>query len=163
MEQILKRNSPLDLKTAIAKAKHYCSTRDRSQQELRDKLYDLGAWRNEVEETIAEMIVEGFLSEERFAMAYVSAKFKLHGWGKIKLKKGLRDRRVPEKLIQQALNTIDPEDYTKTLLKHAEKHLSRLKERITWRRKLKLTDFLLRQGYEYITIHDVLKTHGELK
>ena len=63
------KNSPLDLKTTIAKAKHYCTTGDRSQQELRDKLYDLGAWRNEVEQAIAEMIIEGFLSEEKFAIA----------------------------------------------------------------------------------------------
>jgi hypothetical protein len=39
MEQ--SKNSPLDLKTTIAKAMNYCISGDRSQQELHDKVYDL--------------------------------------------------------------------------------------------------------------------------
>jgi len=147
----------LDQQTAIARAKQYCIAQPRSHQELRDKLYDLGAWRNEVEYAIAEMIIGGYLSEERFALDYVAKKFRQHGWGKIKLKKALRDKRVPDKLILQALNAIDQGEYVQAMLKHAGKYIRHLKERVTWRRKLKLTDFLLRQGFEYGVINEALK------
>jgi len=156
------RSQPLDQKTASALAKQYCLAQPRAHKEVRDKLYELGAWRNEVELAIADMIAEGFLSEERFAMDYISKRFKLYGWGRVKLKKGLRDKSVPDKLITQALNSIAQEEYVQALHKHAGKYLRLLKERVNWRRKRKLVDFLLRQGFEYAVINDALKAYPEL-
>jgi regulatory protein len=161
-QHIRPRRQPLDIQTTIARARQYCMVQPRAHQEVRDKLYELGAWRKEVELAIAEMITSGFLSEERFALHYAVKKFKLYGWGKVKLKKGLRDKRVPDKLIAQALKNIDREEYTATLLKHARKQLRQIKDRVTWRRKLKLIDFLLRQGFEYAMINDMLQAHPEL-
>lgn len=42
----------LDKKAALAKAEHYCAYQERSQQEIRNKLYEWGSWKNEVEEII---------------------------------------------------------------------------------------------------------------
>ena len=95
-------------------------------------------------------------------MDFVCKRFKLYGWGRVKLKKGLRDKSVPDKLITQALNSIAQEEYVQALHKHAGKYLRLLKERVNWRRKRKLVDFLLRQGFEYAVINDALKAYPEL-
>lgn len=82
---------------AKLKAEAFCAYQERAQQELRDKLYEWGLHADEVEEIISELIVDNFLNEERFAIAYVSGKFRMKGWGKIKIKQGLKYKNVSEK------------------------------------------------------------------
>ena len=59
-----------DQSPAFQKAKNYCVYQERSQQEVRDKLYDWGLHRNEVEPIIAQLISENYLNEQRFAIAF---------------------------------------------------------------------------------------------
>src|ERR1700753_2259928 len=96
-----------DEKIALRKAEHYCAYQERSQQEVRDKLYEWGLHQNAVENLIVQLIAGNFLNEERFANAYARGKFNQKGWGKIKIKQGLKFKKVPDVLIKKALQTID--------------------------------------------------------
>ena len=49
-----------DQKIALAKAEHYCAYQERSQQEVRDKLYEWGLYPNAVENVIMELITGNF-------------------------------------------------------------------------------------------------------
>src|SRR5690606_17889250 len=96
----------LTRKQAIEKMEHYCAYQERSQQEVRDKLYSLGLRSADIEEIIADLIQNNFLNEERFAAAYAQGKFRMKSWGKLKIKQGLKLKRVSDKLIVKALNQI---------------------------------------------------------
>src|SRR5438067_9022708 len=96
----------IDEKTALAKAEHYCAYQERSQQEVRDKLYEWGLHSNDVENVIIELIAANFLNEERFANAYACGKFNQKAWGKNKIKQGLKFKKVSDALIKKALNNI---------------------------------------------------------
>lgn len=150
----------LDKKAALAKAEHYCAYQERSQQEVRDKLYEWGLWSNEVEETISDLIQTNFLSEERFTQAYVSGKFNIKGWGKNKIKQGLKLKKVPDKMISNALKTIDHDDYLKAILSAAEKKLKTIQEKDAYKRKYKLVSYLLGKGFENDLILEVLKNNN---
>lgn len=150
----------LSKQAALAKAEHYCAYQERSQQELRDKLYEWGLWSNEVEETISELIQTNFLNEERFALAYVSGKFNIKGWGKYKIKQGLKLKRVPDKMIANALKTIDSDAYMKAILLAAEKKIRTITEKDAYKRKAKLVSYLLGKGFENDLILDVLKNNN---
>ena len=52
---------------AIQRIRHFCAYQERAQQEVRDKLYELGMTKSEVEEIISDLITDNFLNEERFA------------------------------------------------------------------------------------------------
>src|SRR5476651_1731742 len=104
-----------DEKAARAKAEHYCAYQERSQQEVRDKLYEWGLYPNAVENVIVQLIDGNFLNEERFANAYTRGKFNQKGWGKIKIKQGLKFKKVSDVLIKKALNSINGDDYLQTL------------------------------------------------
>lgn len=155
-----KRIIKLDKKAALAKAEHYCAYQERSQQEVRDKLYEWGLWSNDVEEAISELIQTNFLSEERFALAYVSGKFNIKKWGKVKIKQGLKLKRVPDKMIINALKTIDSDEYIKVMLESAEKKLKTITEKDSYKRKYKLVSYLLGRGFENDLILDVLKNNN---
>ena len=71
-----KKTKITDPKVALTKAEHYCAYQERSQQEVRDKLYEWGLWPDAVENIISELIGGNYLNEERFAKAYAQGKFK---------------------------------------------------------------------------------------
>jgi regulatory protein len=150
----------LDKKTALLKAESWCAYQERSQQEVRDKLYEYGLHQNEVEDLLTTLIITNFLNEERFAMAYVSGKVNIKKWGKIKIKQGLKLKKVPDKLIQKALKSIDEEKYLANLVATAEKKLSVLSEKNPVKRKYKLITFLQSKGFESDLIFDVLKANN---
>jgi regulatory protein len=147
----------LDKHTALVKAESFCAYQERAQQEVRNKLYDWGLWPDEVEELISELINTNFLNEERFTLAYVSGKFNIKRWGKIKIKQGLKLKRIPDKMIAKALNSIDYDDYLKTVLAAAEKKLKTITEKDPYKKKYKLTSYLMGKGFENDVILSVLK------
>lgn len=157
MEPEKKHIVKLDRKAALAKAEHYCAYQERSQQEVRNKLYEWGLWSSDVEELIAELIQTNFLNEERFAMAYVSGKFNIKKWGKIKIKQGLKLKRVPDKMILNALKSINYDNYLNTIKLTAEKKLSLITEKDPYKKRYKLISYLLSKGFENDLITEVLK------
>lgn len=160
MEFTQKKPQILDKRTALLKAESWCAYQERSQQETRNKLYEYGLHQNEVEEIITELIVTNFLNEERFAMAYVSGKVNIKKWGRIKIKQGLKFKKVPDKLIQKALNSIDGDKYLANLLATAEKKFKVLNEKDPIKKKYKLITYLQTKGFEKDLIFDVLKTNS---
>jgi regulatory protein len=153
----------LDKKSAHAKLEQYCAYQERSQQEVRDKLYSYGLHSAEVEDVICDLISANFLNEERFARAYTLGKFRIKHWGKMKIKQGLKLKRVGDNLIKKALNSIDAEDYEQTLTALLQKKSAQLTEKDPFKRKFKLINYAVAKGYEKDLILDCLNSSALLK
>lgn len=149
-----------DEKAALAKAEHYCAYQERSQQEVREKLYEWGMYPAGVENVIMHLVESNFLNEERFANAYTKGKFRQKGWGKIKIKQGLKLKKVSEPLIKKALKTIDEDEYLQMLQKVIHKKGALLSEKDPYKRRYKLQQYALSRGYENDLISDLLKASG---
>ncbi|WP_257656522.1 regulatory protein RecX [Parapedobacter lycopersici] len=141
---------------ARSKAESYCAYQERSQQEVRDKLYSWGLHRTDVEATIAELIADNFLNEERFAMAYVSGKFNVKRWGKLKIRQGLITKAVSKPLITVALNSIDDAQYRLTLQHLLQKKAAMLSTDNPYKRKHQLLQYAAGKGYENSVILEIL-------
>jgi regulatory protein len=87
----------------------------------------LGVWKRDHDEIIATLIEENYLNEERFAIAYAGGKFRIKGWGRVKIKYELKQKQVSEYCIKKALNQIDETDYVATLTKLASEKYQSLK------------------------------------
>ncbi|WP_454802418.1 regulatory protein RecX [Mucilaginibacter phyllosphaerae] len=146
-----------DVNVAMAKAEHYCAYQERSQQEVRNKLYDWGLWPDAVENIISRLIEENFLNEERFAQAYTKGKFNQKGWGKIKIKQGLKFKNVSPVLIKKALLQIDAGEYIDKLTRILDKKAATLTEKDGYKRKYKLRQYALSRGFETDLTAEVLK------
>jgi regulatory protein len=145
-----------DEKTALGKAEHYCAYQERSQQEVRDKLYEWGMYPQGVENVIARLIDGGFLNEERFANAYTRGKFNQKGWGRIKIKQGLKFKKVSDPLIKKALNSINGDDYMQMLAKVIQKKAALLTEKDPYKRRYKLQQYAMGRGYESDLVADAV-------
>jgi regulatory protein len=152
-----KNNKITDEKLAYTKAGHFCAYQERSQQEVRDRLYEWGLWPEAVEGIISRLIAENFINEERFAKVYAKSKFNQKGWGKLKIKQGLKLKKVPDVLIKKALLGIADDDYLKCLENVLLKKAHTVAERDPFKRKYKLHQYGISRGYESDLVADVMR------
>lgn len=142
---------------AKAKAWAYCAYQERSQQQVRDKLYDYGLNPEEVESLIAELISENFINEERFAKAYAGGKFRVKKWGRHKIRQGLKQHRVSDYCLRKGMSEIDPDDYFETLQELLRKKKEILHEKDPYALKNKLARYAIGKGYEQDIVWDAMK------
>lgn len=142
---------------AIQRIRHYCAYQERAQQEVRDKLYELGMTMDEVEEIMSDLIAENFLNEERFATQFAGGHFRIKGWGKVKIQHALQQKRVSSYNIKIGLKAIDEDDYMKTLQGLATKKWNSLKGERGLSRMAKTQAFLHQRGFEPILYQPIVQ------
>lgn len=142
---------------AKLKMESYCAYQERSHFEVKEKLYSYGLYSTDVNEILSYLIQNNFLNETRFAEAYVSGKFNIKGWGRNKIKQGLKLKRVSDANIKHALKQIDAEDYFKKIKQTIEKKNKLIKEKNKVKRKYKLLAFLASKGFESDLVHEAIK------
>ena len=146
---------------AIKKLERYCSYQERSQKQVIEKLKGFGLIESERGEVLIHLIQNNFLNEERFALAYAQGKFKIKRWGPDKIKRGLMQAGVSNKLINQAINELPSREVQSDQIK--ELGLKKLKiteedlieKTLDWDSKNKLYRFLVGKGYTFEEIKRV--------
>ncbi|MEL6660799.1 MAG: regulatory protein RecX [Bacteroidota bacterium] len=108
---------------ALKRMQRYCAYQDRCHSEVRSKLIELGVYGDTLEEIMAELIIERFLDEERFARSYVRGKFRLKKWGRIRIKRELKLRKISAYCQRKGLEEIEEAAYQKTLREILQKKL----------------------------------------
>ncbi len=147
------------MKAAKIKAGGYCAYQERTQQNVRDKLYNLGLYSDEVEEVLSELITENFVNEERFAKSYARGKFTLKKWGKRKIVFELKKRNLSQYCIDQALKEISDEDYEKVITRIVLNKLDNVVE-IGIISKNKIANYLIRKGFEPDIVWTIINTYS---
>ena len=142
---------------AIQRIRHYCAYQERAQQEVRDKLYELGMTKDEVEEIMSDLIAENFLNEERFAIQFAGGHFRIKGWGKVKIQHALQQKRVSSYNIKIGLKAIDEDAYLKTLQELATKKWNSLKGERGLSRMAKTYAFLHQRGFEPVLYQPIVQ------
>jgi regulatory protein len=144
-------------KEALIKAAAYCAYQERTQQEVRSKLFSYGLEPDEVDELIIQLSAEKLIDEERFAKSYVRGKYSLKRWGWRKIVQGLKAHQISDYCIKQGMKEIDPELYEQNLLYLLEKKNRTEKEKHPLLRRQKLAYYLMSKGYENDIVQDALK------
>ncbi|MDX5419437.1 MAG: RecX family transcriptional regulator [Hymenobacteraceae bacterium] len=144
-------------KEALIKAAAYCAYQERTQQEVRTKLYTYGLEPDDVEEIIVRLGQEKMLDEERYAQAYVRGKYGLKKWGRRKITQGLKAKGISDYCIKQGLKEIDYEVYEQNLQQLLEKKNATEKEKNPFTRRQKLTYYLMSKGYESDLVQEAIK------
>jgi len=134
---------------ALQKLKHFCGYQERSHSEVKQKLYSLGMGKKDVDELISQLIEEGWLNEERFALQFASGKSRIKGWGRQKIRYELRQKGISDFCIIKALKSLDDTEYEASFKRQAAKKWAALQsEKNIFVRKSKWQQFLLQKGFE---------------
>ncbi len=150
------------LKVAWDKIASWCAYRERCQQEVRNKLYDMKLCSTpEIEQLIARLITENFVNEIRYATAFAGGKFRINKWGKIKIKIELQKHNLNAYCIKKALESIDEDDYRKTLKLLIERKLKEIKHPNKQYCIHKTIQFCISKGFEIGLIRELLPDFDE--
>lgn len=150
----------LDLSQIKKKLADYCVYQDRSHYEVEQKLKELRTLNEEERgEILIWLIQNNFLNEERFSKSYARGKFYQKKWGKIKIKQGLKQKRIPTNLIDKGIEEIIEEDYKSTLMELTEKKWNVLRDSDIFLKKKKIYNYLLQKGYENYLINEILNNY----
>ncbi len=141
---------------AKGKLETYCAYQERSPWEVRRKLHEKGIQGDQAEELIGEMVRADFLNEERFARSFARGKFRLGHWGKTRITRELKLRKISAKCVQLALSEIDPEEYYDTLLTQAEKKWEKTPEKDPFRKRYKVIGYLMAKGFEQDLVQEAV-------
>lgn len=143
---------------ALLKLQSYCAYQERSHQEVRSKLLELGIYGETLEAVMAELIESNFLNEERFARAFARGKFRMKQWGRRRIVQELKQRRISEYCIKKALEEIDEREYIETLKSILYKKKAALPAGESAAiHRLKLMRYALQRGYEPDLLEQLLK------
>lgn len=145
------------------KLEQYCVYQDRCHKEVEQKMKDYHLIPEAREKILLSLLQDNFLNEERFSKNFARGKFRIKNWGKQRIVRELKFREISAYNIKVALQEIDEQEYLKTIHRITEKRNQVISEKNKHKRKKKLTDFLLRKGYEtdliVKTVRQVLKEY----
>ncbi len=146
----------LSKEQALQKLRHYCAYQERCHQEAKEKLYGFGLRKEDVETALSQLIEEGYLDEERFAIQFAGGKFRMRHWGKKKIEYELKQRQVSPYCIRKGLASIPAEDYQQTLHKLAQEKYALISSEDPFVARAKTTEYLLKKGYESELIREAI-------
>jgi regulatory protein len=144
---------------AKTKLESWCAYQERCQFEVEQKLASWKFFGEQRDQLISDLIVHNFLNEERFASAYVSGKFRIKRWGRVKISIYLKQKHISTYSINNALKEIDGDEYWESLLHLAERKHGELSSKTgdVWQIRQKLYRFLSSKGYESDLIAEAVK------
>ncbi len=141
------------------KAERYCAYQERSHKEVVQKLYDLRATKEEIDEVVVHLIEHDFLNEERFARSFARGKHSIKKYGKIRIINELKFRNISAYNIKKALEEISDEMYQNTFTELSDRAWHSIPEKNSLKKKKKFCDFLLRKGYESELVYEAWKKY----
>jgi len=149
----------------LNRAYRYCTVAERCRSEVRAMLE-----RHQADETIICHIIEllekeKYIDEKRYSMAFVHDKLLFARWGRIKISYALRQKQIPDPIIEEAILSIDPDDYNVVLSKVADSLMGSLKGSTEYERNMYLMKRICSRGFEpsivrrYIKLSDCMDCH----
>lgn len=138
----------LSKEKGLAKAQVFCAKSEKCRADIRQKLYDWKVNRQDHDFILNSLVKDRFIDEERYVGFYVRDKFILNKWGKIKIEYALRNKQIPNELIQQNLEKINDQEYINTCKELIIKKKKTIKEANIQKLKEKLMRFAVGRGYE---------------
>jgi regulatory protein len=155
MQQFKKTYTP---QQALLKAASYCAYQDRCYKEVEEKLAEWGVYGTDAGELMLKLSEQNYLNEERFAKAFAGGKFRTKKWGRNKIRIELKQRKISDYCIKQAMKEIDDLVYEETLKQLAEEKFEEQKDKNILLRKNKTAQWLMGKGYEADLIWSTLST-----
>lgn len=133
---------------ALAAGAAYCSRAERCVSEVLKKVEKYSLAEEEKKRLIEKLKQDAFLNEERYVRAFVHDKFSFERWGRLKIFFALRQKKLPQQLVDEALNAISEEEYRETLCELLRVKKQKMKALDPYEQKARLIRYAYSRGFE---------------
>ena len=137
----------VDTRALLDRAQRYCATAEHCSVEVEQLLLRHGAESEQIRKIIDSLTAHDYLNPARYCHAFVHDKVAFQSWGRNKIRMALAAKRLPDELIQAALQDIDEDTYAANMRK-----LLRTKHTDD---KQKLLRFMLQRGYTFDDLREL--------
>lgn len=138
------------------KMERYCIYQDRCHQEVEKKLREFSLIPIAREEILLHLMEHDFLNETRFAQSYARGKFRIKKYGKQRIIRELKSKKITEYNVKKALEEIEEEAYIATAFELVAKKNAYVVAQNPFKKRKKIFDFMVRKGYEYDLINEAI-------
>ncbi len=145
------------LEEAKRSLERYCVYQERCHKELEKKLREMRMIPEACDLILLHLMEHDFLNEERFARSFARGKFRIKQWGRRRIEIELKLRDISFYNIKAALSEISPEEYESVFQEVSRKKFQSVHEPDVFKKRKKVTDFLLRKGFESNKVYEVLR------
>lgn len=143
-------NTPqINYKEAISRASLLCSQSEKCKFDIELKLREWQLTSEEIQKVIDYLVDQKFIDENRYAHSYVSDKLRFNKWGKIKLSYFLKQKKVDDNAIRDALAEIPDKLYHQILHDLMQSKFRITKGRNRQEIRNKLVSFAQTHGFEF--------------
>jgi regulatory protein len=143
-------------KSSLNKAMALCAGREYCVSDMAEKLKSWGLGDSDIANITGILEKESFINEKRFASSFVKDKFNQNRWGRMKIAAHLKAKKIPSSIIDEALNSLDREEYESVIRNLLASHRRSVKARNRYELKAKLIRFGLSRGFESSLLYDIL-------
>jgi regulatory protein len=116
-----------------------------------------GAEKEDIDRVLKYLTKEGYIDESRYAAAFVHDKVRFTKWGRTKIAQALWLKRIPEQIVQDALSSIDKDEYMTALKEVTASRYRTMKGATEYERKMKTMKSVCSRGYEPSLVQKVLQ------
>ena len=152
----MKKKTSFSLQEAQKKLEYYCAYQERCHWEVEQKLEDLQMISEAQEVIISKLIKENYLNESRFAQSFARGKFNIKKWGKQRIVRELKARKISEYNIKLALKEISAEAYQSAFYSLFEKRKKAVRGYSIPIQKKKILTYMIYRGWESHLIYTAL-------
>lgn len=142
---------------ALSRMASQCARREYSAFDIETKLQRYNLDRETIERIIAQLKKEKFIDELRFTRSFIRDKIRFNKWGKKKIEFGLRQKRVPEEIVNEAFLDFTDEDLNESLQHLLQTKWKTIKGDTDYDRRNKLIRFGLSRGFDMNNIMKCLE------
>jgi len=141
--------------TAIQRLMAMCSRKEISEGDVHKKLSQWGVDIEKHDEILTTLRNHNFIDDQRFAKAFANDKAKFNKWGPKKIEHALTSHRIPKKIIESVINSLETDDSTLILL--LQKKAATVKAKSNQDLRNKLVRFGLSRGFNLDIVLKAIK------
>ena len=146
-----------DYKQNLERAARYCSGAERCSSDMHQKLESWGINPEETARAIKFLVDNKFIDDDRYARMFAREKLSINKWGRIKIIYALKQKKISEHTIAEAISELDQELYDSILKDLIRSKIKSVGSPSNYSNKAKIIRFAAQRGFTSEEIYAALE------
>jgi regulatory protein len=142
---------------ALSRMANLCARREYCVFDIETKLQRYNLENDIIKSIIAKLKNEKYIDELRFTRSFIRDKIRFNKWGRTKILYTLRQKRVPENIVNEAFLDFTDNDLNDSLQELLEAKWNTIKGNSDYEKQTKLIRFGLSRGFDMANILQCIK------